>query len=186
MSVALIINRNRHDINDSYADTSYSFSETRLFEVSAFFKEHVGISASDHFNANATLYIMKQSPPLSIKYHLYNSTTMLDNNKSFSWHYYLHRNSNVTLRACVDSNCYPYHIYIVKGTQNFVYREKPHANEKDVFIMEICSASMSSELQPAVQVVNYTVEKDDHYYFVYYSNGYYCYGGDNYAGFLSL
>ena len=61
---------------ESDVGTSYQFQETRLFEVSEFFKERVGISASDHFNANATLYVIKQSPALSIKYYLSDSTNV--------------------------------------------------------------------------------------------------------------
>ena len=153
----------------SNADTSYAANEGRLFEVSAFFKEKVGISVSDHYNVTATLHILKQSPPLTRKYGFSVKTTVIyDEDSSYSsdyWHYYLHRKSNVTIWACVDSVCDPYHIYIVKGPQNYASWLKTHHSEESVFVnTEICSYGLPS-------LLNYTVEEDDHYYFFYYSTG---------------
>ena len=176
------------DVDLSDADTCYSANETRLVEVSAFFKEQVGISVVQHFNANATLYIMKQLPPLTTKYSFSVSTIVTyDEYSSYSrvcWHYYLHRKSNVTLQGCVNPNCDPYHIYIVKGQQKYATWLKTPHNEKSAFVnTQICSYGLSSFL-------NYTVKEDDHYYFFYYSTGQ-CHGDDifsykNQAGNLSL
>lgn len=150
----------------SYIDTSYHFYETRLFEVSGFFKEQVEVSASDHFNANATLYIMKHSPPLSVKYSLSSSSTV--EHGTFSSHYYLHHNSNVTLQACVYSNCDPYGVYIIKSPQNYAnWLSKDVAIEKYVFVKNSCYDHDQQSNQ-----INYTVTEDDHYYFAYHSNGY--------------
>ena len=74
---------------------------------------------------------MKHSPPLSTRYSFsVNTTVTYDETSSYShkcWHYYLHEKSYVTLRACVNSNCDPYHIYIVKGPQNYAnWLNTPH------------------------------------------------------------
>lgn len=163
------------DSNDvTSSDTTYSVNETRLFKVASIFKEQVGILASDHYNANATLYVMSQPPPLTTKHSLSDSTSIIystsplvPDDEFFYWHYYLHQNSNVTLRGCVTRDCDPYHIYIVKGPQNFFNWRKSedvrNTGEKSAFITKVCS-----EL---TQSMDYTIKEDDHYYFFYYFSG---------------
>ena len=172
-------------LSSDSADTRYSASETRLFEVSGFFKEQVGMSVIHY--ANATLYLMKQSPPLTEKHSFSVNTTVTyyDDFSSYShscWHYYLHQKSNVTLRASVSTyNCDPYHVYIVKGSQNYanwINSLRSEESSSPQFVLaEICYYGLP-------KLMNYTVEEEDHYYFCYYSTGQ-CYRGDQ-AGNLSL
>lgn len=108
-------------------DTQYSANETRLFTVSSFFKQNVNISLEDiDPEANASLYIMKETPPLSNIYEVYSSNYSVPDDFAKTY-YYLKQNSTITINGCVQSeNCY-YDVYIVKG---------PKEVEKDDFSLK--------------------------------------------------
>ena len=175
--------------DDHVADTSYSDNETRLLTVSSFFKGQVGISSSDHYVANATLYLLRnEAPPLSSTFSSSESTTIPDtdpfddDDDFYSWHYYLHRGSNVSLQACVGSDqCNPYHIYIVKGPQNFLnWRNSlnvKNRGEDSLIITKLCDS---------YQELNYTIKADDHYYFFYYPLYSYCDSYDSGSSQVSI
>ena len=147
--------------DDIYADTSFSSNDTRLIVISSFFKEQAEITVNDgdHFSANATLYLVNQQPPLTAKFQVSQSTIVKEwLPDQFSWHYYLHPNSNVTMQAC--RRCDPFYIFIIKGAQNFKnWKSSPNvenAGEERALITKYCSEGM--------QQVNYTTKEDGHYY----------------------
>ena len=152
--------------DSDYVDTSFSSSDTRLVVISSFFKEQaeITVDSGDHFTANATLYLVNQPPPLTAKFQVFRSTIVIEwLPDQFSWHYYLHPNSNVTMQAC--RRCDPFYLFIIKGAQNFKnWKSSPNvenAGEERALITKYCSEGM--------QQVNYTTKEDDHYYFFPYT-----------------
>ena len=152
--------------DDIYANTSFSSNDTRLVVISSFFIEQAEITVNDgdQFSANATLYLVNQPPPLTAKFQVFRSTIVIEwLPDQFSWHYYLHPNSNVTMQAC--RRCDPFYLFIIKGAQNFKnWKSSPNvenAGEERALITKYCSEGM--------QQVNYTTKEDDHYYFFPYT-----------------
>ena len=168
--LAIVLSVNSGGDDSDYADTSFSTNDTRLVVISSFFAEQaeITVDTGDHFSANATLYLVNQQPPLTAKFHVSRSTIVHEwLPDQFPWHYYLHPNSNVTIKACLRRPCDPFYFFIIKGPQNFKNWKKSspnveNAGEKRALITKYCSDGM--------QQVNYTTKEDDHYYLFTYTD----------------
>ena len=174
--LAIVFSSNSGGDDSDYVDTSFSSNDTRLVVISSFFKEQVEITVDtgNHFNANATLYLVNQQPPLTAKFNVSRSTIVREwLADQFPWHYYLHPNSNVTIKACLRQPCDPFYFFIIKGPQNYKnWKSSPNvenAGEKRALITKYCSDGM--------QQVNYTTKEDDHYYLFPYADSI-CWNGN--------
>ena len=156
--------------DDDVTDPGYYDNETRLMKVSSFFRDQVDISIdSNQFTANATLYLVNETPQLIPGFYIDENiqvdSDITDDYPGVNYDvFYLHPNSTVTLSACIPSDCDPFFLFIMKSQSFNKWKDSPSGadtGEANSFVTKDCSKGF--------QQLNYTVTEDALYYLITYA-----------------
>ena len=141
--------------------------DSRIKKFDNFFCSGVKPKTSYDFeDQHAMAYIIKQNPPLSVR----NTVTFNDAFTLFQddynfWHFYLYKNSNITLEGCVKDGV-GYWFYIVKGTSKWNDWKDYASSSKAVF-----NAYITAPCDGQITHRTFKIRSNDHYYIAYYNSG---------------
>ena len=158
-----------------YAHTSvenqYTSGDSRINSLNTFFSKGAMVSSIDYVeSAPISVYLLSQEPPLTDRnsFTINNTITNIDDDAYEYWHFYLHRGSNITVKACTTSGSPSYYFYIIKGSSNFnKWKDNDNPSsytETKLYVSTICTQGN--------QTLSYKVSDTDHYYLLYYAPSY--------------
>ena len=147
-------------------ENRFASGDTRIKRFENFFCSGIKASTSYGFSdKSAKAYVIKQAPSLTDRSNVsFEDGFTLYADRYNYWHFFLYKNSNISLDACINTGN-GYWFYIIKGTSKWNDWKDYASDSKAVF-----NSFISRSCDNGMVTKRYRVTGNDHYYIAYYNS----------------